>query len=119
MLVDDQRQMKGQDVSQSGNPASAEMGQQPSRGATTTASTGDGSNVPTPTSAGDLPLVVVDRSQSEAGMSMSKRPSGLRLLRFVPLIMIIVAISGVAALYFQPPGLRFVMRTCGRSGWSR
>ena len=59
----------------------------------------------------DLPMAVVDRSESPARVGKPGIGSRLRVLRFVPLIMLIVAVGGVVGLYFQPPGLKFLMRT--------
>lgn len=66
----------------------------------------NGVNVP------DLPLQVVDRHTGPA-----PRKSGilrrLRVLRFAPLIPLFLVTGGVVGMYFQPPGLKFVMRTFG------
>lgn len=57
----------------------------------------------------ELPLAVVERG---AG-APSRRPGSLwrllRPLRFVPLMMLLVAVGGVVGLYFQPPGLKLLM----------
>jgi HlyD family secretion protein len=57
-----------------------------------------------------LPLSVVDRS---AAGEVSHRPSlfrrVFRVARFVQLIILLMLTGGVVGLYFQPPGVRFVM----------
>jgi HlyD family secretion protein len=59
---------------------------------------------------GGLPLGVVDRA---AAGEIETRPShvrrAFRIARFVPLIMLLMLTGGVIGLYFQPPGVRFVM----------
>lgn len=64
-----------------------------------------------PASDGDLPLLVVDRDGAAAGGD--ERVIPLLSLRTIPLVMLIVAVSGVVGLYFQPPGLKLLMRTLG------
>lgn len=61
-----------------------------------------------------LPLPVVKHESapgqdSGAPASNSRFLASLGLLRFVPFILMFVAIGGVVGLYFQPPGLQKVM----------
>lgn len=62
-----------------------------------------------------LPLDVVDRS---AAANAKDDNGGLvwrifRKVRFIPLIMLLVACGGVIGLYFQPPGLKKVFEVFG------
>ncbi|MBV1694739.1 MAG: HlyD family efflux transporter periplasmic adaptor subunit [Hyphomicrobiales bacterium] len=59
-----------------------------------------------------LPRLVVQRAASAASAAT---PFFARLgrLRYVPLAMALVMLGGIIGLYFQPPGLRFVLRTLG------
>lgn len=62
----------------------------------------------------DLPLPVVKREaaagqESGAPAPRSRFLTSLGLLRFLPFILMFVAIGGVVGLYFQPPGLQKAM----------
>lgn len=57
----------------------------------------------------DLPLLVVDREQAQMEASPGVFRRIFNVVRFVPLIMVLVAFGGVVGLYFQPPGLQKVM----------
>lgn len=63
-----------------------------------------------------LPLEVVDRSDTSTLTTASHRLSWLpqrRRLLLIPLAMVLVMSGGLIGLYFQPPGLKLVMRTLG------
>jgi len=58
----------------------------------------------------DLPLLVVRRDEGAVTIAhISRTRRAFRVLRFVPLIMLLVMAGGLIGLYFQPPGLRKVM----------
>ena len=63
---------------------------------------------------GDLPLLAVDRAAED-----HKKPrrrtflSGLKKLRFIPLVVLLIGIGGFIGLYFQPPGLQKFMQITG------
>jgi HlyD family secretion protein len=64
--------------------------------------------LPAPSRAGALPLAVVQRREGTAAApAVGWRI--LRVVRFVPLVMALVATGGVVGLYFQPPGVRKLM----------
>ena len=66
----------------------------------------------TDTGEASLPLLV-DKTGSGPvpGSATSGNPrSNLKYLRFIPLVMLAMAVTGVIALYFQPPGLKLLMR---------
>ena len=62
-----------------------------------------------PQADGDLPLQVVARAAAPPPPPRSRLRSFLRVARFVPLVMLLVAAGGFVGLYFQPPGLRLLM----------
>jgi HlyD family secretion protein len=55
-----------------------------------------------------LPLLVIQRQPNPIGRPARWRRA-VRILRFVPLVMALVAFGGVVGLYFQPPGVRMLM----------
>lgn len=64
--------------------------------------------------AGPLPLPVVERAASAGtGGPVSLPRRVFRVARFAPLVMALMATGGLVGMYFQPPGLRFMMRTLG------
>lgn len=65
-----------------------------------------------PHEAEGLTLAVVSRGELAASDSKPSLPRRIfRVARFVPLLMALVALGGLIGLYFQPPGLQFLMRT--------
>lgn len=58
-----------------------------------------------------LPLVVVKPALPTAPPSRVRKV--LRRMRFLPLIPLLVMTGGFIGIYFQPPGLQFMMRTLG------
>jgi HlyD family secretion protein len=67
---------------------------------------------------GALPLLVVSRAPAEdvGAPPLGAQPAwrgALRRAQWIPVAMALVATGGVVGLYFQPPGLQFVMRTLG------
>lgn len=59
----------------------------------------------------NLPMVVVRREPPAVAAAPSPARRALRRLRLVPLVMALVMLGGFIGLYFQPPGLRLLMRT--------
>ncbi|MCF6320506.1 MAG: HlyD family efflux transporter periplasmic adaptor subunit [Rhizobiaceae bacterium] len=57
----------------------------------------------------NLPLLVNNKAQTN-GKTSSLPWRILRKIRFVPLIFLFAATVGTVALYFQPPGIKFIMR---------
>lgn len=59
----------------------------------------------------DLPMRIVERDVIPAeGDLPSLRRRVIRIARFVPLVMALMATGGLIGLYFQPPGLRKLMQ---------
>ena len=63
---------------------------------------------PPPRAESDLPLLVVARAAAPPSPPSRLWPF-LRIARFVPAIVLLVATGGLVGLYFQPPGLRLLM----------
>jgi HlyD family secretion protein len=66
-----------------------------------------------PPTAPDLPVVAVTRGEVLAPQRSSPVWRRLRVLRFVPLVMVLIMAGGVIGLYLQPPGIRFAMSLLG------
>ena len=60
-----------------------------------------------------LPMVVVSRGAVVPVRAPSRLMRIFRVVRFVPLVWLLVATGGVVGLYFQPPGLQKVMAILG------
>lgn len=61
-----------------------------------------------------LPLVVVDRgNKPPAARNQGAVLRTLRKVRWLPLIPVLLMTGAVVGMYFQPPGVRVVMRTLG------
>ena len=67
---------------------------------------------PRPPAGDDLPLQVVARGAAPPAPASRLWPF-LRVARFVPAIMLLVATGGFIGLYFQPPGLRLTQMPSG------
>jgi len=63
----------------------------------------------------ELPLLMVDRAgpggEARPGRAGAAWRPWLRRLRVVPLLMVLVATGGFVGMYFQPPGLRLLLKT--------
>ncbi len=57
-----------------------------------------------------LPMLVVRREGAVAA-APGRLSQVLRTIRWIPLVMMLVMTGGFIGLYFQPPGLQFLMRT--------
>jgi HlyD family secretion protein len=57
----------------------------------------------------ELPLIVNNKAAINPQQQSSLLWRIFQKIRFVPLVMMLVAISGISALYFQPPGLQKLM----------
>lgn len=64
---------------------------------------------------GDLPLEVVNRSGTvgDAPAPWRIRLRDMRPALLIPIVMALMMLGGLIGIYFQPPGLRFVMKTLG------
>jgi HlyD family secretion protein len=63
---------------------------------------------------GDLPLLAVDRAAQDHEKPRRRTfLSGLKKLRFIPLVVLLIGIGGFIGLYFQPPGLQKFMQITG------
>ena len=60
-----------------------------------------------------LPLVVVSRGEEGDSRAPSRLMRIFRVVRFVPLVWLLVATGGIVGLYFQPPGLQKMMAILG------
>jgi HlyD family secretion protein len=59
-------------------------------------------------------MIVVDRSKGGSAMTTRARAWPLlRRIRFLPLIPLLLMTGGVVGLYFQPPGVRWLMNKLG------
>lgn len=81
---------------------------------------GDAGDAPAPAaapagevSAGNLPMVVVDRSRAVTVIAEPAWRRWLMRARFVPLVMLLMMLGGIIGLYFQPPGLQAFFRVFG------
>jgi HlyD family secretion protein len=68
-----------------------------------------------PLANGSLPLLVVERTAQPAPAPglVSRSVSLAGKLRYVPLLMALMMTGALVGMYFQPPGLKWVMRTFG------
>jgi len=64
-----------------------------------------------PTEENGLPLLMKNKDNADPdGQSPSLLWRFLRKIRFLPLVFLFAATVGTVALYFQPPGIKFIMR---------
>jgi HlyD family secretion protein len=82
----------------------------PNGGARESAARGDG---PASDRVGPLPHLVVSRNPVPATAPRGRLARLLRTVRFLPLIPLLLMTGAVVGLYFQPPGVRFVMGLLG------